>query len=56
MDTKDWIFLALGGLLGFVLSIAANVLNNHILNFLADHKLVARSKRLELASEFCTGR
>ena len=52
MDTKDWIFLALGGLLGFVLSIAANVLNNHILNFLADRKLMAPSNRFAKAARF----
>lgn len=52
MDTKDWALLAFGGLLGFVVSIAANVLNNSILNFLEDHKLVAQSNRFAKAAKF----
>jgi hypothetical protein len=52
MDRQDWIFLALGGLLGFVVSIAASVLNNRILNFLADRKLLAQSNRFAKAAKF----
>jgi len=52
MDTKAWVFLVLGGLLGFVVSIAANVLINRILNFLADRKLVAQSSRFSKAARF----
>jgi hypothetical protein len=52
MDRQDWIFLALGGLLGFVVSIAASVLNNRILNFLADRKLLAQPNRFAKAAKF----
>jgi hypothetical protein len=52
MDREDWAFLALGGLLGFVVSIAASVLKNRILNFLADRKLLAQSNRFAKAAKF----
>jgi hypothetical protein len=52
LETKDWIILVVGCVIGFVPALAAGLLTNPILKFLEDRKLVSQSKRFAKATRF----
>jgi uncharacterized membrane protein YfcA len=52
LETKDWITLIIGGLIGFIPALVAGFLIDPILKFLEARKLISRSKRFQKAAKF----